>query len=399
MSKKNLIHDDEIDLYRLFEDLWNRKWSIITITFLTTLFGTTYVLIQPNSYQVSTPIHSANNSVFVKYKSLNYLISEIEKGLDMRGNQEYITNVSESSLLSSNTLDSRSIFKLFISEFNTYEAMIDVLSKDEYVKQSIKGLDEADKQRALIQYAKLFKLKPPLEDEKNWLLSFVWVDPWRGSNLLNDAIKQILANAQEMVKKNNDELALSIDTINSQSLEVLSNEVNLLKKKQIIRDSKHINYLMEQASIAKELGIYANTLDEYTLRQSAQRAISVNVTSIDVPYYLRGTTAINTEIALIEGRSTEASLLMSADYIKVNEDILELENDLNSSQLRAFSDMVENDDPNNWLIYNLDLADIKSLKNSKAIIILSIFLGGMVGVIYVIISNAYRMRKNQVRKS
>ena len=69
--------------------------------------------------------------------------------------------------------------------------MIDVLSKDEYVKQSIKGLDEIGKQRALIKYAKLFKLKPPRNDEENWLLSFVWVDPWRGSNLLNDAIKQI----------------------------------------------------------------------------------------------------------------------------------------------------------------------------------------------------------------
>ena len=41
---------------------------------------------------------------------------------------------------------------MFIAEFNNYEEIIDVLSEDEYVKQSIEGLGEIDKQKALIEF-------------------------------------------------------------------------------------------------------------------------------------------------------------------------------------------------------------------------------------------------------
>ena len=403
MSENNPIYDDDIDLFELFQDLWNRKWSIIAITFITALFGITYCLFSPNSYQVSTPIQSADNNVFVKYNSLNYMIRETEKQLEMKVNIVDLTG-SGSSFLTNITFDSRSVFEMFITEFNNYQSMINVLSKDEYVKQSIKDLDEIGKQRALINYAKLFKLEQvkqlkPSSTDESWLLSFVWVDPTRGTRLLNDAIEQILLKIQEMAKIKYDELASVIDVINSRTLESLSHEISLLKKNQIALDTKRIYYLKEQSSIAKELGIEANRLDGNALRQTTQNAISVNVNSIDVPYYLRGTTAINKELEIMETRTMEASLLMTGNYISINEEIIRLANDLTSKQIRRLSNMIEKDNPNNWLNYNLLLADIKTQKSNKVIVLLSIILGGMLGVMYVLISNATRRHIYKVRKT
>ena len=85
---------------------------------------------------------------------------------------------------------------------------------------------------------------------------------------------------------------------------------------------------------------------------------------------------------------------MIADgYIQIKEEIISLETDLSSSQLRNAAEVIGNDIPNDWVQFDLAIADIKSQKKSMLYVALSIVLGGMVGVMYVLISNAVRKRK------
>ena len=95
---------------------------------------------------------------------------------------------------------------MFVAEFNDYEEMINVLSDNYFVKQSIEDLDETDKRRALINFAKSFALKPPSKNEENWLLSFEWHDGLEGARLLDDAIQQTLINTQKTTKDNIDKM-------------------------------------------------------------------------------------------------------------------------------------------------------------------------------------------------
>jgi len=108
---------------------------------------------------------------------------------------------------------------------------------------------------------------------------------------------------------------------------------------------------------------------------------------------LRGYKAIEKEVALIESRSDEEKLLIADGYIQTKKEILSLEIDLSSSQLRNASEAIVNDDPNDWVEFDLAIADIKSQKKSMLYVALSILLGGLVGVIYVLISNTFRKRK------
>ena len=153
--------------------------------------------------------------------------------------------------------------------------------------------------------------------------------------------------------------------------------------------------MTEQSAIAKELRIESNRLDANALSQTSQNAISFNVSSADVPYYLRGFKAIDKELELMENRSEKDNLLNAENYIEVKEKISLLEKDLSSSQLRKISEVLENYNSNDWVEFNLVIADVESQKRSKLYVILAILLGGMVGVIYVFASNSNAIRKRK----
>jgi len=273
-------------------------------------------------------------------------------------------------------------------------ALVDAFLSDNYfVKQSIEELDEIGKRTALIGFAKSFALKRPSRDGENWLLSFEWHDNFEGARLLDDAIQQTLINTQKATKDNIDNLASSVDIRNSLELDNLRNELSLIEQKQIGRENKRLQYLIEQSAIAKEIGIESNTLNSNDLSQSSQNGISLSVSSNAVPFYLRGYKAIEKEISLISNRSDEEALLMKSGYIEIKEKILSLENDLSLSQLRTASQLIATDSPNKWVEYDLAFADSKSQKKSKLYVALSILLGGMFGAMYVLVSNSIRKRK------
>jgi LPS O-antigen subunit length determinant protein (WzzB/FepE family) len=179
----------------------------------------------------------------------------------------------------------------------------------------------------------------------------------------------------------------------------LGNELNLIKQRQKYENNIRIFYLVEQSAIAKELGIETNTLDPNALAQTPSSGVSLNISSNEVPFYLRGFKAIDKEISLIRSRSEEGQLLLASGYIEITEKIISLENNLSPSQLRNSLKFIENDNQNDWVQFDLTLADSKSQKNSKLYVALSIVLGGMLGAMYVLISNTIRKRKERLVKA
>ena len=76
-----------------------------------------------------------------------------------------------------------------------------------------------------------------------------------GERLYEDAILKKKVNIRNVAKENIDDLATAVDIRNSRELESLHNEMSLIENKQMDRDKKRIQYLIEQSAIAKELGI------------------------------------------------------------------------------------------------------------------------------------------------
>ena len=130
MSKVHPPYDNSSDLYEVVRVLWNSKGKIISIIFVAALFGITYALYKPNLYEVSSPLYRGSSSAFLKYTSLN----------DLLKTNDFNMLVTQDS-----------VFSMFVKKFNNYEELVDVLSENEHVKQSIQNLDELQKQRAIFQ--------------------------------------------------------------------------------------------------------------------------------------------------------------------------------------------------------------------------------------------------------
>jgi len=387
MSEVKPTYDDEINLFEVFETIWSGKWKIITTTFVAAVIGVGFSVVKPNSFKISVPIQS-NQSIFITYTSLNELL--MNEGLSYE-------------------VDRDSIFEIFVSEFNDYEEIIDALSTSEFVQKSIKDLNDDDKQKALIGFAKSFVLKGPSKEKVNKnnksmekvnnTMSFLWHDDLDGVRLLNDAIRQTLLNTKSVLIDHVNNLAEHIDFRNARDLEKLRNDLTLIKQNQINIKKKRIQYLLEQSYIAKELGIETNGLDANALYQSSQNSISLSLNSFDIPFYLRGYKAIDKEIELILSRSDEEQLLAAEGYIQTIEEIASIEEDLSSSQLRDTLETLTNDNPNDWIEFDLAIADVKSQKKPIQYVALSLVLGGVVGMIYVLISYAILKRKERFTKT
>ena len=387
MSEIHPNNSDEIDLLETLQTLWAGKWKIIAITFIATVTGVVFSFSKPNSFEISTPIQNGKQSVFLKYIAIN----------DLLKNAEMLYNKDDNP--SGYIINSDSIFKTFVFEFNDYKEIAKVLSTSDFIQKIMDDLEDNEKQKVLIDFAKSFKLKAPSNNLENWVLSFEWHDDLEGLRLLNDAIRQTLLKVRNVTKSDIENLAQAIESRNSRALESLRNDLSVIVQNQILSDNKRIQYLTEQSLIAAELGYATNTLDSNSLFRSPPDINLSGGSWNEPPYYLRGYKAIDKEILIIRGRSEEAKSLVAKGYLETSEKILSLERNLSSSQLRKASKMIANDNINEWIEFDLALSNVKSLKNSRQLVALFIVLGGMVGAIYVLISNVFRKRRAQLAEA
>ena len=200
----------------------------------------------------------------------------------------------------------------------------------------------------MFKYAKLLEIDSLKNNEKNYTVNLKWHNP--------DEAKIILQDTLDLVTKNLKEI------INSELEQILEFEKKLTLNEDIVR----LNYLKEQSAIAKELNITDNQIDNVNLSQSS---VSLNISTADIAYYLRGYKAINKEIELIENRNYQNFKF--------------IEQEVNSFKTKNIK-LVD---------YNVYLMNVKSTKDTKLILMISILLGLIVGVFFVLISNAFQAKK------
>ena len=114
MSNTPTSHDDEIDLFELFETLWEGKWKILGTAIIAAIISLGVSFSRPNVFHGSTPLYKAQHYIFAKYLSINQFLQE--KGF------EYFIN-------------SEHVFNLFIAEFRDYKEVIEILNDNVYVRR------------------------------------------------------------------------------------------------------------------------------------------------------------------------------------------------------------------------------------------------------------------------
>ena len=317
MKKNYFLHNDEIDLIALFKIIWDGKMKILLITIISFLSGFGYNFQIPNNHINTLSIIPSND----------YKIAMVE-------NLKRLIRSSQSSQ------SSQSIQKQFIDELKDYEEFLLIIKNSKKIQDQFSKLEVRDQEIELFENAKLLEIVEPAKDRTNYIINFKWHDP--------DEAKMILEDTLKLVSKN---LKKAIELRFLQSIEF---EKRLLS----VKDNERLKYLNEQSAIAKELDIIDNQIDNVNLSQSS---VSLNISTADIAYYLRGYKAIDKEIELIKNRK-------SLEFIDQEID------DFKNAEIK-------------FVDYNIYLMDTKSLKNTKLILMISILLGLIVGMFYVLILN------------
>ena len=233
----------------------------------------------------------------------------------------------------------------FINELADYEEFLAIIQNTKKIQENISKLKIEDQEIELFNYAKLLEIDVPKKNENNYTINFKWHDPEEAMKILKDTLN---------LTSNNLKIA-----INNEFEEILKFEKQLMLNSDQIR----LDYLKEQSAIAKELNILDNQIDNVNLSQSN---VSLSINTADIAYYLRGYKAIDKEIELIETR-TYTNLKF-------------IEQEINNIKNMEF----------NYVDYNIYLMETKSLKDTKLTLMISILLGLIIGVFFVLISNVFQ---------
>ena len=343
MGKKNLIYkNDEIDIGKIFIILWNLKIKITLIALISFVIFVGYDNSRPkkpNVFKSTLTIKSAKENEFFILKSLQNEIDNVNrfKKDTLKGNLTYVTNYNVK------------VLHRFIEELLDYQELVSVLKKNENIKKNISQLSEYDKQQKLYGYTKLFTVeKSPSETQNHeYTLRFTWQGDQRESmDILDEVLKLASMNLRASILK---EL-----------------EDNYKNEKEFIvnRDLRRIKYLLDQSELAKKLGII-RSVNEYNLDLSTNLDFSEN--NLAIPYYLRGSDAIDMEIDLFKNRK----------YLKLKV----IENKISLLQKRDIK----------FVDYNIFLLDSK-LQNANNTLSLSlkILLSLIIGVVCALIFNAFQ---------
>jgi LPS O-antigen subunit length determinant protein (WzzB/FepE family) len=142
--------------------------------------------------------------------------------------------------------------------------------------------------------------------------------------------------------------------------------------KDILQDTINLTLINLEKSIYGELDLFKYDLKDLDYLKS-QRWIAKELNISDIPYgytgkpyYLRGYVAIDKEIQVYKN--------------KIDKKFKLLKTEINSLKKENI----------NWVKYDINLIKVKSLKNTKLILMISILLGLIGGVFFVLISNVFQ---------
>ena len=364
--------DNEIDLTKVFLDLWEGKIKIISSAVIALLIALGFNFFSPKpNFEATTEIKPLSSFQSQPYNLLN--------------SYDFF-KITPQNLLS-----------LYLEKLEYKTLLIKVVDELGVLQKSDFETVE-DYNNAILRFLSNIKILPPTNDEKIKLndqrryhqIKFTYND--------QEIWKKILYNfnayseefiRQELNKRFNQKLSNAKQKKNF-LLEDIQIQIENLFTDYDKKISNRLAFLDEQKQIARKLGVAKNTI-ETQIFDTKNGAVANFKT--DTPFYLRGYEAIEEEIKLLKNRDIKRFFI---------NDLLELENKEKALEQDKTLERVENlffktplGTKGNFVVVNLDIegTDFK-VKKKINILIIALFIGAFIGAFYVLISNAIKNRKD-----
>ena len=377
--------EEEIDLFEIFHKLWIGKFIIILFIIISIFIAFYYYHSQTNLYKVTVEISPKSESQFYKYIKFNDVLAKNPLPFkNSEGNDTYYS------------ITPQVIFNRFLNQHTQRNGIIHALSQKPFIdtfsnSQNIENMILASAKNFTISKKKID------EDDFSYEINFSWPHLNQIQDLGNLFILQTLKYAKEDILEDLKSIKEYTEQKNIRISEALNDKINLLSFEENDIIKSRILFLSEQLSIAKNLDIQYNSLGAGGISFTQLETDTGTLTSKNkslTPYYLIGYEAIDEEIRNLQNRSEEDKLLLSDSYLNLIKAKREVDNNLTSKKLENAISLFTDEDPKDWVIYNLSFAEISNQNRSLLFfIIISSLTGFSVGVVYVLLSAIIRTRK------
>ena len=384
MSISDKIYDDEIDLIESIQTIWDGKWKIVSIIGVSLLSVLGFNIIKPNiTFTATTEIKPITSVEFDKYSlfnsSLKIIVKEDKEDSIFEITKEsllnsYIEKIEEGTLLATGVEKFNLINKdAFNSESDYREAIEKFVSDIEILKP----INEDGKAKGETRLHHVLSAKYNDKDKWKQLLFFV-------KNEANKSVQNTIINRFETI--------VSVQQQKKNfAIKDMEIKIDNIKKDYEIITKNRLAFLSEQAAIARKLDIQKNTIASQRFNTQNSFVTSVNA---DAPLYLRGYLAIDEEMKQITTRKDNDAFI--DDLYKLEKQKRELEQDETIKRAEdLFNKTPINQNDFQATIVKAAATDYKTNNKTRLHYALAFFLGGMIGVVYVLIANAFRNRKNE----
>jgi len=367
-------YDDEIDLVELAQTVWEGKWKIVAVVAFSVLSVFGYQTFQPQpNFEASTEIKPITSVEAERYRQSNAL---------------GFFEVSPNTLLNLyiEQLDERTLFEEAIREYQ----LLDVEKFE----------DKQAYEEAVIALASSIEILPPNDIDgtkkgdvrRFWTIGFEYNDDAKWKSVLSFVDSNANQSVQRILQQR---FQTSLSVAKQKQMFELEDLEFLIANALEDYDrntSDRLAYLIEQASIARKLGVAKNTIEAQTF--SAQNGMIANVKT-DTPFYLRGYEAIEKEIELIKSRTNKEAFVKGLVELEQNQRTLKQDKMLERAESLFASTPILNTTDFSAVSVTVNATTFETKSKKMLMLALAVVIGGMVGVVYVLISSAVRNRKQQ----
>ena len=402
MSHKNIFQNDDVDIIKLLKIIFNEKWKIIIILFISlisTYFYTQYKKQNhENLYEVRTLYDVGSfNFNFAQPLSQNFNSQFKDSTLKKTkpASQELYDNVSNIDIINE-IVRTFNHDKIFLAELIQKK-----LSEKKNMHNNVEKMS--------YDLAKNFNLIVPNNQNNNYYLSFIWYDVDEGKKLFDEALLGVKEKIKDKYTKKVINYVKVYEKNISYYIKELEAKLEIIKASQTELTKGRIRFLQEQSKIAYDLGIIKPQGVSDMMKLNSNQIPYVKKNSNDISllqlpifdnrYFLIGYEAIINEIEILKNRSNDDLLFLSDSYAQTKLEIEILKKDEYSNYLRDVLNDFQKEDMKKWSNYNWKVHELKIINalDIKKTLIFGAVLGLLTGIFYVLTINFFSHLKKRYK--
>ncbi len=363
-SQPQLNHDDEIDLFELFENIWNQKWLVLIVTNIALITGAAFAFLTTPTYEAKVHLLPPTSEGTVELRQQAQLapVSQLATTSEP-GNRDEAVKLKQFS--------TEDVYKTFVTTLQSNQAKRDFLSQPDVREYFEQFSDSPQSVWKMFNEQALAVSVPTKGSLVNVSVSFKMEDPELAAEFANRYVA--LAAQLTRTQLANDLRAEIKSVISAQELQIKNRKSLYISQLDI-----ELSKLSEALHIAEQIGL-DTPLKTDTIIDDTSRMMVDEVRKL----YRLGSRALEAEIQAINQRRESETFIPG---------LMQLQ-----QQLGLLSSMSVNEDK--IVPATVDLpAEVpeKPIKPKKALILaLSVVLGGMLGVMIALVRSAIRNRKAQ----